>query len=113
MGDLQKHLQKLQNIVKNASHMARAAGEVVSESLTSPTVWALRDALGNCTYLKSQVYEPPRIDPSILWARNLRHLTSKFLIRQYRYLSILTVDLRRAEHVVVRNERLLKDNHTG
>jgi hypothetical protein len=31
----------------------------------------------NGTWLGSQLYEPPRIDPRSLWARNLRHTTSK------------------------------------
>jgi hypothetical protein len=37
----------------------------------------------------------------------------KFPDRRYRHPSTPTVDLRRAEHAVVRIERLLKDNHTG
>jgi hypothetical protein len=37
----------------------------------------------------------------------------EFLDRRYRYPSISTVDLRPAEHAVVRIERVLKDNHTG
>jgi hypothetical protein len=43
MGDYNT-CKQMQNIVKDAAYMARAAGEVVSDSLTSPTVWALQAA---------------------------------------------------------------------